>query len=313
MSNSLSVAAVTASIADVLRFVLAEHNGGTVPGAVVTHLALDNPTLDGGSPAVNVYLLSAGVETAPRNDDLPARRPDGARVETPRLPLSLSYLVTFHGDHSKLEPQRLMGTVAIALHAQPVLGPALLAHTVSNSGWLAGCDLPGAEGIVSVLLAPFSDPEQMGRFWMNFAGVPHRLALLYTASVVTLDANVPPVVAPPVREVGLILGAAGPETVPAPLRASFEVVGHEVIARVTPEPATGTPATLYLNALEPPQRLLHRIAGVAGAQGAGLAFDVAAVPPGRYLALVVAEGAWSGRISGPDGLTGPVVTIGTAP
>jgi hypothetical protein len=312
MSDGLSVAAVTASIAELLRFALAEHNGGTVPNAVVTHLAPGDPALDGDAPGVNVYLLSAGIEAASRNDDQPARS-DGTRAGTPRLPLSLSYLVTFQGDQSKLEPQRLMGTVAIALHAQPVLAPALIGHTVRNTPWLAGCDLPGAGGIVSVLLAPFSDPEQMGRFWMNFAGVPHRLALLYTASVVTLEADVPIVVAPPVQEVGLTLGAAGSEAVPAPLSASFEVAGHQVIARVTPRPGPGTSATLCLNALERPQQLLHRLAGAAGEAGAGLAFDVTAIPPGRYLALVIVGGAWSGRIPGPDGFTGPVVAIGTAP
>jgi hypothetical protein len=313
MSDSLSVAAVTASLAELLRFALAEQNGGTVPNAVVTHLAPGDPALDGDSPGVNVYLLSVGVEAALRNEDLPARRPDGARVGIPRLPLSLSYLVTFQGDQSRLEPQRLMGTVAIALHAQPVLGSLLIGHTVRNTRWLAGCDLAGAGDVVSVLLSPFSEPEQMGRFWMNFAGVPHRLALLYTASVVTLDADVPIVVAPPVQEVGLALGASGPEAVPAPLSASFQVAGDRVTARVAPAPSPGAPATLCLNALEGRQRLLYRLASVPGAEEAGLAFDVTAIPPGRYLAVVIVEGAWSGRTQGPDGFTGPVVTIGTAP
>jgi hypothetical protein len=259
-------------------------------------LAPGDPALDGGAPGVNLYLFSAGIDSPLRNDDLPTRGPDGARVGRPKLPMSLSYLITFQGDQSRLEPQRLMGTVAIALSAQPVLGRALIEHAVRNTAWLAGCDLASAPGRVSVLLAPFSDPEQMGRFWMNFAGVPHRLALLYTASVVALDADVPVAPAPPVQAIALGLGPSDPEPVPAPLSARFAVKAGQLTARVAPAPAPGASATLCLNDPAPPHQLLHRIDGVAAAGGGGIAFDVSAVPGGRYLGLVVVEGAWSASL-----------------
>ena len=106
MSNFLVIATVTATLGQVLRNVVRND----VNGAEVTSV---DPANSNGLPPtrVNVYLYQVLPNAALRNADLPTRRDDGSLMQRPNVALDLYYLLTFFGDDSRLEPQRMLGSV----------------------------------------------------------------------------------------------------------------------------------------------------------------------------------------------------------
>ena len=173
MSDSLAIAAVTASLAEHLRRAL----DCCVPDTRITHLSPAHPSLGADEPAVNVRLLAAAPMPALRN--LP--RPDGGRAT---VAMALTYLISFHGDESALVPQRLMGAAAAALDAEPVLGRDLIAATVRQTPWLAGCTLADAAGPIRITQLSLG-LEMLVQLSSGF-GRPHPAALIYEASPVSL-------------------------------------------------------------------------------------------------------------------------------
>ncbi|HEY2618449.1 MAG TPA: DUF4255 domain-containing protein, partial [Acetobacteraceae bacterium] len=112
MSNELAVAAVTETLRDLISTPV--HN--TVTGALVGTFSPDD-TANLFKPGVNIFLYQVSPNAALRNADLPTRTPDGTLLRRPQAALDLHYLLTYYGDYSVLEPQRLLGAVAKTLHA----------------------------------------------------------------------------------------------------------------------------------------------------------------------------------------------------
>src|SRR5687767_7795680 len=113
MSNYLAVAATTATLAKVLRDALGS-------GVAVTHNRPDGK--DDAKPAehgVNIFLYLVKPSPAFRSFDLPTRNGSGGLVARPTYGIELSYLLTFHGDDSMLEPHRYLGRTLATLHANP--------------------------------------------------------------------------------------------------------------------------------------------------------------------------------------------------
>ncbi len=92
------------------------------------------------APTVNVFLYQVTPNVAWRNADLPTRRRSGQPLRRPRAALDLHYLLTFYGEESKLEPERLLGSVVRQLHERPVLTRKLIERTLAKRtfGFLAG-------------------------------------------------------------------------------------------------------------------------------------------------------------------------------
>ncbi|MGD2114505.1 MAG: DUF4255 domain-containing protein, partial [Acidobacteriota bacterium] len=138
MSNFLGIATVTAA----LRRTLQEAVAADVPGATVTvrrpEAAQPNP-----APVVNLYLFQVTPNAAWRTADLPTRDARGRTVQRPRVALDLHYLLSFYGDESTLEPERLLGSVVRRLHEWPVLGRGQIETTIADPAFafLAASDL----------------------------------------------------------------------------------------------------------------------------------------------------------------------------
>lgn len=189
MSNFLAVATVTAALQRLLRQPVA----ADVPGAKVTAERPDTLTPP-GEPTVNVYLYQVVSDPARRNQDLPTRRPDGSVVQQPRAALDLHYLISFHGDDSELEPQRLLGSTVRTLNARPIITRQLIEEVVAAAGaaqdpkypWLVTTDLGDADEVVR--LCPLTlDLEALSKLWSVFLETPHALSTTWTASVVLLQ------------------------------------------------------------------------------------------------------------------------------
>ena len=199
MSNYLAVATVTA----VLRDILQEAAGTAVPGASVTTKRPEKVEDSGhNKPLVNLFLYQVTPNAAWRNTDIVIRYPDRdepdnrarAKVEErPQVPLNLSYLFSFYGNEQDLEPQRLLGSVVGALHAQPTLSPEAIRGTVGRDRYLRESDLDfQVERIERVKLTPISfSLEELSKMWSVFFQVPYALSVAYEAAAVLIEPAAP--------------------------------------------------------------------------------------------------------------------------
>lgn len=235
MSNALAIATVTATLADFLDTIVAKANpnpaGPFTSGVTVKHLSPDDKTLRGATDAVvNIFLYQVVPSPAWRNADLPTRRADGSPIRRPQVGLDLHYLITFYGDTLQLEPQRLLGAVVRALHAQPVLSRGAITTTVNQTNFLKGNVLSNlADQIELVRLTPINfSLEEMSKLWSVFLKTDYALSVAYAASVVLIETDDPqPATALPVLKPHL-------QAIPFSLAAIDSVEPQSVLLSAAP-------------------------------------------------------------------------------
>ena len=197
MSNFLAVASATAALQRMLQQAVDED----VPGATVVAQRPDQAT--NGQPAtlVNLYLFQVAPNAALRNEELPARGPDGSSVRRTAAALDLYYLISFHGNETQLEPQRLLGSIVRTLHSRPVLSRDAIRAAAADAAFpfLARSDL--ADAVELVRFAPHElGVEEFSQLWSSFFQTPYALSLIYKASLVLIEGRESPASALPVRE-----------------------------------------------------------------------------------------------------------------
>jgi hypothetical protein len=209
MSNSLSVAMVTATLGRILGEALATVPEGGVQNARVTTLRPDQlGNADVDAQGINIFLYQVAANAAWRNNALPARRSDGSLAARPEQALDLHYLFTFSGDENALEPQRMLGAALTALAVQPQLSRERLRDVIARAvaddpgTWIRFSDLAEQIDLVRFDALPLS-VEDLSRLWAMFVQAPYRLSVTYQASVVLLDADLAVQPALPVRDRGL--------------------------------------------------------------------------------------------------------------
>lgn len=187
MSNFLAVATVTATLRRLLQQAVAQD----VSGAAVTNVRPDEAGSGLPVTGVNLFLYQVTPNAGLRNLDLPTRRDDGSVSCPPEAALDLHYLLTFHGDESILEPQRMLGSAVRTLHARPVLSRQQIEETLADPafGFLAGSDL--ADAVERVRLVPMGlTLEEQSQLWLGaFSQFPFVLSTTYRASVLLLTAD----------------------------------------------------------------------------------------------------------------------------
>lgn len=195
MSNYLAIATVTGALQQILLGPV----GNAVTGANVGfHRPLQKDDGQKG-PVVNVYLYRVAPNAAFRNDDLPMRRGDGSLAHKTLTALDLYYLLTFHGNDEKLEPQRMLGAVASTLDAQPLLSTQNIQAAVTEFAFLAGSGLDAQ--VERVRFTPTAlSLEEFTKLWSAFFQVEYSLSIAYQASVVLIENDQTPQVSLPVQE-----------------------------------------------------------------------------------------------------------------
>jgi hypothetical protein len=273
VSNQLAVAATTFVLTRVLGDALAADVDGNVQNAAVTTLRPDSLGEDDAS-GINVFLYRIGPDAAWAATALPTRRTDGTLLTKPQQALTLHYLLTFSGDESELEPQRMLGLAVGALAARPVLSRpvvrAAIKHAVDadSSAWEQYSDLAEQVDVVRFTLKPL-DLDEMSKLWAMFVQATYRLSIVYEASVVLIDADVHGQTALPVREVGLDVSPVVPGEEPVPavrpaVGGGMTVVDGKLTIPVTPPVPWGQQASVLLNEYLVP---------------AGQAYTISARPP----------------------------------
>jgi hypothetical protein len=182
MSNTLAIAAVTATLAGMLGPHIQDEGG-----AIVTLGRPENTTL----PRVNLYLFQITPNTAWRNSDLPTRSSNGQLVQRPRVAIDLHYLFTFYGDDKSFQPQKLLGRVLLAMHTQPIFPREMIS--------LAGSNLADDVELIKFTPLPLS-LEELTKLWSVFFQTQHALSVAYQASVVLIEGEDPPRSSLPVQE-----------------------------------------------------------------------------------------------------------------
>jgi len=199
MSNFLAIATVTAALKRLLQAAASQ----AVTGAVVRTGRPEAPA-NGGvvAPGIDLYLFQVTPNPALVNDDLPTRRADASVIQRPRLALDLHYLLTFRGNETDLEPQRLLGNATRSLHATPFISQNLIALALGDFGFLTA-PLPSnlADAFELVKLMPLRlTLEELSKLWSVFFQIPYNLSIAYQASVVVLEGTETPMQALPVLE-----------------------------------------------------------------------------------------------------------------
>jgi hypothetical protein len=109
-----------------------------VLGAKATTVRPDAPGHGVPAVGVNIFLYEIVSNAALCNADLPTRSGNGQAVQRPVAALDLHYLMSFYGNESELEPQRVLGSVVRHLHSRPLLTRKMIQDTVSDH-----CQRPG--------------------------------------------------------------------------------------------------------------------------------------------------------------------------
>lgn len=176
MSNSLAIATVTSALQKTIRTAI-ETNGGMPTYTLRTERPHYPPPEGAG---VFVFLFRVTPNASFRNAEA-----GGA------MALNLHYLISFFGDESILEPQRLMGIVVGALHTNPILSRASVEEVVAGEGFLMRSDLAGGEA-PPIRLTPLDlSTEEMTRIWGAYFGPPYILSIGYDAGPVFISGNEP--------------------------------------------------------------------------------------------------------------------------
>ena len=211
MSNTLAIAAVTATLRDLLNRV-AQPTGidpNPDPDIADTTCTTKPPSQARGGEGqnqLNLFLYRTAASPTHRNQELPGR---GRPLETalPPLALDLFYLVTAYGkNNDDLLAHRVLGRAMSLLHDRALLMPGEIDAALKNS------DLGKQIERVRVSPQPLST-EELSRLWAIFQ-TPYRISASYQVSVVLIDSNRRTQAPLPVLTRGLVVNPSLVPTVP---------------------------------------------------------------------------------------------------
>ncbi|MGK7911158.1 MAG: DUF4255 domain-containing protein [Synechococcus sp.] len=198
MSNSLAIAAVTAT----LRNLLNDTQKGLpaeLADAAVTTKPLDkagngNGSNEGSSNLVNLFLYQTEPNAAWRNMEMPIQVKPGETGQPP-LALNLYYLITAYGKGDEdILAHRLLGKAMSIFHDRPVLGRAEIEAA------LPGNNLYQQVERVRITPQPMSS-EEMSKLWATFQ-TQYRISAAYQVAVVLIDSTRPGKAALPILSRG---------------------------------------------------------------------------------------------------------------
>lgn len=184
MSNALAIATVTAALGQIVE----KAARSAVNGASLAMTRPDEGT-DTPSPRVHLYLYQVLPNAVLRNSDLPVGSGTGQAVRRPSVAVDLDYLLTFYGNPTEHEAERMMGAVLRDLHAHPLLTRDDILSAI-GSGILATSNLADAAERVKFMQLPLT-LDDLSTLWSVFFQTKHAVSVAYRASVVIIEADAP--------------------------------------------------------------------------------------------------------------------------
>lgn len=200
MSSALAIAAVTASLKDLLNDGLMDHDLSTLGSFAVTAQPPDRVTTGATeNNQLNLFLYQVTANSGWRNVDLPSRGRDGTRFTSPPLALDLHYLLTAYGAQD-LNAEVLLGYAMQVLHENPVLTRQQLRTALGAPAAVDGTLLPGPFGTLSAIdladqveqikLTPvYLGSDDLSKLWTAMQA-RYRPSMAYSVSVVLIQTQV---------------------------------------------------------------------------------------------------------------------------
>jgi Pvc16 N-terminal domain len=188
MSNSLAIAAVTATLKSVLQALFDRDQQLT--GTQVTILPLDKARKNAAGNQLNLFLYQVQRSAAWTNMDMPRQVRQG-ETAVPPLPLNLYYLLTPFGqddDTSAPFSHAVLGKAMSILHDYSMLDPADVKNAASGP-LLATSDLDQQIERVRITFQPMSI-EDLSKLWTGFAS-EYRLSAAYEVAVTLIESTRP--------------------------------------------------------------------------------------------------------------------------
>lgn len=219
MSNSLAIAAVTATIKRILDEVAValpfDPPDSDLTDCTCTAKPPDKARQTEDANQLNLFLYQTAINPALRNSDMPGTRP--GETGPPPLALNLYYLLTAYGrNNDDVLCHRVLGRAMSLLHDHAVLLPG----EIETSLPLA--DL--GQQIERVRITPHSlGGEELSKLWAIFQA-PYRITAAYQVAVVMIDSARPRRTPLPVLRRSI---AVRPSTVPP-----FPTLAQAVLPRV---------------------------------------------------------------------------------
>lgn len=199
MSSALAIAAVTASLKDLLNDGLMDHDLSTVGSFTVTAQPPDRVTTGTTeNDQLNLFLYQVTANSGWRNVGLPSRDKNGNRTTNPPLALDLHYLLTAYGSKD-LNAELLLGYAMQVLHETPVLSRQQLRAALGSPPPIDGTILPGPFGSLSAIdladqvelikVTPvFLSAEDLSKLWTAMQA-RYRPSMGYLVSVVLIQSD----------------------------------------------------------------------------------------------------------------------------
>ncbi len=185
MSNSIALAAVTATLQSIL------HSGITgdpdLGDTIVTTLPPDKARGSNTANQLNLFLYQVLPNAAWRNRDMP-RQVQPGETGMPPLPLNLYYLITAFGrqdDSAQPFSHQVLGKAMSVLHDHCLLSAADVQSATSGS--MPRSDLDKQIERVRLTLQPLS-VEDISKLWTGFA-TQYRLSAAYEAAVALIEST----------------------------------------------------------------------------------------------------------------------------
>jgi hypothetical protein len=199
MSGALAIAAVTATLKDLLNEGLLNHDLSSIGSFSVTAQAPDRITTGNTeSNILNIFLYQVTPNVGWRNVDLPSRDSRGNRVTNPPLALDLHYLITAYGTQDT-NAEVLLGFAMQLLHETPVITREQLRVVLGPPSPVDGTILPGPFGTLSaddladqvelIKITPsYLSSEELSKLWTAMQA-RYRPSMAYMVSVVLIQAQ----------------------------------------------------------------------------------------------------------------------------
>lgn len=224
MSNALAIAAVTATLKDLLNEGLLNHDLSSIGSFSVSAQPPDRIATGDTEPnQINVFLYQMTPNLGWRNVGLPARDGSGQRVTNPPLALDLHYLISAYGGKD-MNAEVLLGYAMQLLHEHPVITREQLRTVLGAPAPVDGTLVPGRFGTLSaedladqaelIKITPtYPSADELTKLWTAMQA-RYRPSMTYLVSVVLIQAEGGARVAPPVLQRGA--GDRGPQAQATP-------------------------------------------------------------------------------------------------
>jgi hypothetical protein len=187
MSNSRAIAAVTATLRNVL--IQGFNDDNDLPGVDVTTRPLDKARNGNTGNQLNIFLYHTTLNTAFANMTMPTHVPSSSTTPTP-LPLNLYYLITAYGEgDDDVKGHLLLGRAMGVLHDNAALDREVIRNALNSEGLTQPSNLHEQIDRVYVTLQPVS-LDEMSKLWTTFQ-TEYRISTAYHASVVLIESERP--------------------------------------------------------------------------------------------------------------------------